>query len=110
MTEANKTIESCTSVERIRRGNPWLLIDDNQEIFTLVVASLGREYRDWATGEGEEAVKQLIRHISSEYDTIVFYRRNYQEGQKSGWAFTVRVNGETIAEGSVQLTSLHPVC
>ena len=107
MTEATKTIESCTSVESIRRGNPWLYIDDYQENFTRVVASLGRECRDWAPGEADKAVEELIQQNSSEDDAIVFTDGSVKRGEKSGWAFTIRVNGATIAEdsGAVDITT-----
>ena len=40
MTEATRTIDSCLSVESIRRGSAWQYIDDYRK-FTHVDASLG---------------------------------------------------------------------
>ena len=107
MTEATKTIESCISVESIRRGISWQYIDDYQENFTRVFASLGRECREWAPGETDKAVEELIQQNSSEDDAIVFTDGSVKRGEKSGWAFTVRVKGETIAEssGAVDITT-----
>ena len=107
MTEASKTIESWVSVESIRRGNSWQYIDDYQENFTHVVASLGRECREWASGETDKAVEDLIQQNSSEDVAVVLTDDgSVKRGDKSGWAFTVRVKGETIAEssGAVDIT------
>ena len=41
MTEATRTIDSCLSVESIRRGSAWQYINDYEEKFTHVDASLG---------------------------------------------------------------------
>ena len=107
MTEATNTIESCMSVESIRRGQPWQFFDDYQENYTHVVATLGRECREWAPGETDKAVEELIKQHSSDNDAIVFTDGSVKRGEKSGWAYTVRVKGETIAEGSgaVEMTT-----
>ena len=91
----------------MRRGNSWQYIDDYQENFTHVVASLGRECREWAPGETDKAVEDLIQQNSSEDDAVVFTDGSVKRGEKSGWAFTVRVKGETIAEssGAVDITT-----
>ena len=60
MTEATETIENCVSVESIRRGAPWQFIDDLEEKFTHVEATLGRECREWEPGEIDRAVEKLI--------------------------------------------------
>ena len=62
-----------------------------------VVASLGRECRDWAPGEADEAVEELIQQNSSEDDAIVFTDVSVKRGEKSGWAVTVRINCASIA-------------
>ena len=107
MTQATETIESCVSVESIRRGTSWQFIDDLEEKYTHVVANLGRECRDWAPGETDIAVEQLIRENSTESDSVVFTDGSVKRGEKSGWAYTVRVQGETVAEGSgaVEITT-----
>ena len=48
----------------------------------------------------EKEVEELIQENSSDDDAIVFPDGSVKRGDKSGWAFTVRVKGETIAEGS----------
>ena len=80
---------------------------DYQENFTRVCASLGRECREWAPGETDKAVEELIQQNSSEDDAVVFTDGSVKRGEKSGWAFTVRVKGETIAEssGAVDITT-----
>ena len=100
MTEATKTIENSLSVESIRRGTPWRYFDDFQEKYTAVTATLGRECRDWAEGETDRAVEAIIAEQSREGDAVIFTDGSVQRGIKSGWAYTVRVNGETVAEGS----------
>ena len=100
MTEATKTIENSLSVESIRRGTPWRYFQDYQEKYTTVTATLGRECRDWAEGETDRAVEAIIAEQSREGDAVIFTDGSVQRGVKSGWAYTVRVNGETVAEGS----------
>ena len=69
-------------------------VDDYQENFTHVVASLGREFREWASGETDKAVEDLIQQNSSEDDAVVLTDDgSVKRGEKSGWAFSVRVNG-----------------
>ena len=51
MSAVNKTIESCTLVESIRRGSPWrYYFDDQQENITTVILNLSSESIDWAVG------------------------------------------------------------
>ena len=107
MTEATKTIENSLSVESIRRGAPWKYFDDYQEHYTKVIATLGRECREWAEGETDRAVEAIIAEQSREGEAVVFTDGSVQRGIKSGWAYTIRVNGATVAEGSgaVELTT-----
>ena len=81
--------------------------EDYQERFTTVITTLGRECRDWADGETDRAVEAIIAEHSSDGDAVVFTDGSVQRGVKSGWAFTIRINGETVAEGSgaVDLTT-----
>ena len=107
MTEATNTIEGCLSIESIRRGNPWQYCDDLQRNFTRVIATLGRECREWGPGETDNAVETLINENSSENDAVVFTDGSVKRGEKSGWGYTVRVNGMVVAEGSgaVEMTT-----
>ena len=50
LTQASKTIERCTPVESVRKGEAWTKVQDDTESFTHVIATLGREYREWAPG------------------------------------------------------------
>ena len=107
MTEATKTIENSLSVDSIRRGTPWKYVDDYHEQYTTVIATLGQECREWAEGETDRAVQAIIAEQSREGDAVIFTDGSVQRGIKSGWAYTVRVNGETVAEGSgaVEITT-----
>ena len=58
ITKATRTIESCgISIESIRRGTPWVYYNDYTENFTKVIATLGRECREWEEGKTDEAVE-----------------------------------------------------
>ena len=52
-------------------------------------------------------MESIINENSSADDAVVFTDGSVKRGEKSGWAFTVRVNGKTVAEGSgaVELTT-----
>ena len=107
MTTASKTIEECVSVESIRVGSSWQYLDDLQQKYTRVIASLGRECRDRAPGQADEAVEAIIDDVSCPEDAIVFTDGSVKRGERSGWAFTIRINGQTVAEGSgaVEITT-----
>ena len=100
MTEATKTIEECLSVESIRLGSSWQYLDDLERNYTRVIATLGRECRDWAPGETDKAVESIIEEVSGTGDAVAFTDGSVQRGVKSGWAFTIRVDGQTVGEGS----------
>ena len=72
-----------------------------------MIASLGRECREWAEGETDKAVEDIIAEHCGIDDAVVFMDGSVQRDVKSGWAFTVRVNGATVAEdsGAVNLTT-----
>ena len=66
MTQASTTVENCVSVNSIRRCKSWHFIDDYQENYSRVIATLGRECREWAPGETDEAVEALISNNSKD--------------------------------------------
>ena len=43
LTQASKTIESCTPVESVRKGEAWTKVQEDTESFTHVIATLGRK-------------------------------------------------------------------
>ena len=45
MNEASRTISLCCTVANIRTGPSWVPVEDNR--FTQVIATLGRECREW---------------------------------------------------------------
>ena len=46
------------------------------------------------------SVEAIIAEINNPGDAVVFTNGSVKKGVKSGWAYTVRVNGDVIAEGS----------
>ena len=100
LTQAAKTIDSCTSVENVRRGEAWKAVEDPTEQFTTVISTLGRECREWAPGAAHAEVETLIEENSRVGDLIVFTDGSVTRNKKSGWAFSARLNGKVIAENS----------
>ena len=100
MNQAAETIGHCTSIDDIRRGEAWQEIKDEAEQFTHVIASLGRECREWAPGAANAEIEATISEISEPDDVIIFTDGSVKRGEKSGWAFTARINGITAGEGS----------
>ena len=108
MTEATHTIESCgISIECIRRGTPWVYFNDYTEQYTKVIATLGRECREWEEGKTDEAVEAIIAEHSRPDDVVVFTDGSVKRGIKSGWGFTIRKSGVTQheASGAIELTT-----
>ena len=108
MTEATHTIESCgISIECIRRGTPWVYFIDYIEQYTKVIATLGRECREWEEGKTDEAVEAIIAEHSRPDDVVVFTDGSVKRGIKSGWGFTIRKSGVTQheASGAIELTT-----
>ena len=101
MTQASRTIETCTAIENVRRGEAWSSIEDKDERFTLVISTLGRECREWAPGAAHAEVESLIAdYCQEDDDCVIFTDGSVVRGTKSGWAFAARVKGAIIAEGS----------
>jgi len=108
MTEAARTIESCgISIDSIRRGAPWVYFEDYQERYTRVIATLGRECREWAEDKTNDAVEAIIAEHGGASDLVIFTDGSVKRGIKSGWGYTVRVDGEMIneASGASELTT-----
>ena len=100
MNQAAETIGRCVNVDNIRRGEAWQEIEDEAEQYTHVITTLGRECREWAPGAANAEIEAIISEISGPEDAIVFTDGSVKRGEKSGWAFTARVNGSTTGEGS----------
>ena len=49
MTQAAATIYKC-SVDDVKKGREWVMVDDPQQRFTTGIAVLGRECREWPEG------------------------------------------------------------
>ena len=107
MAQAAATISDSLPLEQIRKGASWVEISDDVGQFTHVIATLGRECRQWAPGAAHAEIEATISEISSPEDAIIFTDGSVRRGVKSGWAFSVRVSGRVIAEksGAVELTT-----
>ena len=91
----------------MRLGAAWLEIEDETEQFTQVIATLGRECREWAPGAANAEIESVISEISEADDAVIFSDGSVKRGVKSGWAYSVRVDGRTVAEdsGAVEITA-----
>ena len=109
MTQAARTIEECgLSVEAIMRGEAWVAVaDKSRASFTKVVATLGRECREWPEGATHSEIQALIEENCREDEMIVYTDGSVQRGTKSGWAFTASRQGVTKQEsaGATGLTT-----
>jgi len=102
MTQAVETIEECgLSVDAILRGEAWVAIaGDDRKRYTKVVATLGRECREWPEGATHAEIQTLIEEHCREDELIVYTDGSVQRGTKSGWAFTASRQGVTKLEGA----------
>ena len=105
LTQASQTIEGCMTVELVRKGEAWPKLQVDTERFTEVIATLGRQCREWAPGATHAEIETLIEENSREGDVIVFTDGSVIRGKKSGWAYTARVDGITVSENSAACDS-----
>ena len=107
MTQATNTINKCCQVQDIRKGKDWVEVDDVAGEYTTVTATLGRECRDWPLGATNAEIETLIEEYSEHGDAVIFTDGSVNRGVKSGWAFSVRVEGEVVKEqsGATALTT-----
>ena len=73
MNEASKTISRCCNVANIRTGPSWVPV--NYDRFTQVIATLGRECREWP----REAVN-LEMQLLIEENGLTDYLTVYTDG------------------------------
>ena len=107
MTEATGTIEKYCQVEDVRRGEAWSSVEDPTGSFTNVVATLGRECREWPEGAANAEIETLIEERCGPGDVVIFTDGSVQRGTKSGWAYSARIDDEQVHEdaGAFQLTT-----
>ena len=107
MTEAASTVEKCCRVEDVRRGEAWSSVEDPTGSFTNVVATLGRECREWPEGAANAEIETLIEERCGPGDVVIFTDGSVQRGTKSGWAYSARIDDEQVHEdaGAFQLTT-----
>ena len=101
LTQAARTIESCMPIESVRKGESWVHVQDETESFTQVIATLGRECREWAPGATHAEVETIIEENSRPGDVIIFTDGSVVREQKSGWAYSARVDGQIVSEDSM---------
>ena len=109
MTQAAQTIEECgLSVEAIRKGEAWVATTDGyRDSYTKVVATLGRECREWPEAATEAEIQTLIEENCRVDETLIYTDGSVQRGVKSGWAFTASCQGRCKQEraGATGLTT-----
>ena len=98
MNEASRTISMCCNVANVRAGPSWVPVNDDR--FTQVIATLGRECREWP----REAV-ELEMQLLIEENGLTDYLTVYTDGSvkrhvKSGWGYTASLLGEVVKEDS----------
>ena len=81
--------------------------DNMRDNFTQVIATLGRECRDWADGVTNTAILSLIEDNCRPDEVIIYTDGSVLRGEKSGWAYSAAQHYITL-KTAVQLTSLHP--
>ena len=102
MTQAVRTIESCgLTVEAIRRGQAWIrLADAVKDRFTQVIATLGRECREWPEAQTNAAIQCLIEDNCRPDEVIIYTDGSVLRGERSGWGFSAARHYITLKEGS----------
>ena len=102
MTQAVKTIEECgLSVEAIRKGKTWIQVAEGvRDRFTQVIATLGRECREWPEGATHAEIQALIEENCGDDEIVFFTDGSVQRGIKSGWGYTATYQGTTVQEAS----------
>ena len=107
MEQAADTISQSISVGQIRKGAMWKEMGEEADQYTHVIATLGRECREWAPGATNAEIESIISEVSGAEDAVCFTDGSVKRGERSGWAYTVRVDGSTVAEKSaaIELTT-----
>ena len=90
------------------RGEAWVAVaNESRDSFTKVVATLGRECREWPEGATQSEIRALIEEHCRDDEMIIYTDGSVQRGTKSGWAFTASRQGVTKHEnaGATALTT-----
>ena len=98
MNEASKTISQCCNVANIRTGPSWVPVE--VEGFTQVIATLGRECREWPEEAVNLEIDSLIEENGLRDHLIVYTDGSVKRKVKSGWGYTASLQGEVIKEDS----------
>ena len=88
-------------MKRIRVG------DNMRDNFTQVIATLGRECREWADGATNTAILSLIEENCRPDEVIIYTDGSVLRGEKSGWAYSAAQHYITLKEdsGATNLTT-----
>ena len=80
---------------------------EDADQYTHVIATLGRECREWSPGATNAEIESIISEVSWAEENVCFTDGSVKRGERSGWAYTVRVDGLTVAEKSaaIELTT-----
>ena len=68
--------------------------------YTKVIATLGRECREWPEGATDRQIQSLIEENCRPDETIIYTDGSVLRGEKSGWAFSASQHYITRKEGS----------
>ena len=107
MVQAERTLETCCRIEDIRRGCDWIRPERDMNNFMKVIATLGRECREWPINATNAEIETIIEEKTRPGDAVIFTDGSVSRGQRSGWAFSARVDGRVVGEkaGAFQCTT-----
>jgi hypothetical protein len=105
MTRAEETIQTVYDLPNILEGREW--VESENFKWNIVVRTLGRECRGWAQGRMETAVQQLIEEHSWRDDPIIYTDGSVTRWQRSGWAYSCRLENEYVLRRAVPTTRQH---
>ena len=82
MNQASKTIADCCDVNNVRRGATWLPVEDDS--FVQVIATLGRECREWTEEAVNLEIDSLIEENGLADHLVVYTDGSVRRGVRSG--------------------------
>ena len=86
MNEASRTISLCCNVASIRTGPSLVTVNDDR--LTQVIATLGRECREWPRETVNFETQMLIEENGLTVYLTVYTDGSVKRRVKSGWGFT----------------------
>ena len=98
MNEASNTMSQCCNVANLRTGPSWVPVKDDN--FIQVIATLGRECREWPEEAVNLEIDSLIEENGLRDHLTVYTDGSVKRRVKSGWGYTASLHGEVIKEDS----------